>query len=213
MWKTHPTLPIWESAGAQLPVPCSRGDLLCQVDLWCVWVDRSPRAREEVGLQRKEERRLNLNQNVWLPTLGREKGNGGGWQVKKHTRKLFYQIGKMWKDLNIWLHTKSLVFQPLLAHSLTRALQDVKGFPLNQNQAPEQSFSRDGQEAPDIFILNGSVQTRQTSKCIFSFRYTENVWLHLQPLETATVRYPWKQDCQWFSRCPHTWRRASGWVC
>lgn len=146
MWKRHPTLPIWESAAAQLPVPCSRGELLCQVDLWCVWVDRSPWAREEVGLQRKEERRLNLNQNVWLPTLGKGKGNGGGWQEKK-----LLPNRENVKRPQDWLHAGSLVFQPLLAHSLTRALQDVKGSPLNQNQAAEQSFSRARKHQTSLF--------------------------------------------------------------
>lgn len=80
---------------------CSRGDLHCQVDLWCVWVDRLPWAREEVGLQRKEGRRLNLHQNVWLPTLGKGRDSGGGWKVEKHMRKLHYQIGKRWKDFKI----------------------------------------------------------------------------------------------------------------
>lgn len=75
----------------------SRGDLHCQVDLWCIWADRSPRAREEVGLQRKEERRLNLNQNVWLPTLGKGRGNGG--RVEKVQRNLYDRIRKKWKDL------------------------------------------------------------------------------------------------------------------
>lgn len=85
---------------------CSRGDLHCQVDLRCIWVDRSPWAREEVGLQRKEERRLNLHQNVWLPTLGKGRGNGGRWKVKKQRRKLHYQIGKRWKGF--WDFTQDL---------------------------------------------------------------------------------------------------------
>lgn len=61
---------------------CSRGDLHCQVDLWCFWADRLPWAREEVGLQRKEERRLNLHQNVWLPAEGRGEAVGEGGKSK-----------------------------------------------------------------------------------------------------------------------------------
>lgn len=80
---------------------CSRGDLHCQVDLWCIWVDRLPWAREEVGLQRKEGRRLNLHQNVWLPTAGKGRGSGGGWKLKRQMRKLHYQIGKRWRNFKV----------------------------------------------------------------------------------------------------------------
>lgn len=109
---------------------CSRGDLHCQVDLWCFWVDRLPWAREEVGLQRKEERRLNLHQNVRLPVLGKGRGTGGGCKVKKHMRKLHYQIGKRWKDLKI-LH-KISGFSTLKAQIRARALQGVE----SQSHAP-----------------------------------------------------------------------------
>lgn len=96
---------------------------------------RVPGAREEVGLQRKEGRRLNLHQNVWLPVLGKGRGSGGGWKGRKPGKTALpnREMGKRPR-----FYTRSRAFHVLLEQSPIRALSsklvtNLKGsFPKNR---------------------------------------------------------------------------------
>lgn len=100
---------------------------------------RAPGAREEVGLQRKEGRRLKLHQNVWLPVLGKGRGGGGGWKGRK-LGKTALPNRKMRKKQRFY--TRSRVFGALLGLCSLQISQEPEG-KLSQEQ---------GQEAADIPI-------------------------------------------------------------
>lgn len=104
---------------------------------------RAPGAREEVGLKRKEGRRLNLHQNVWLPVLGKGRGSGGGWKGRK-PGKTALPNREMRKRQRFY--TRSRVFGALLEQSPIRALSSKAVKQL------EGSFPKNSQEAADIPI-------------------------------------------------------------
>lgn len=70
-------------------------------------------------MQRKEGRRLNLHQNVWLPVLGKGRGSGGGWKGRKPGKTALpnREMGKRPR-----FYTRSGAFHELLEQSPIRAL-------------------------------------------------------------------------------------------
>lgn len=116
-------------------------------------------------MQRKEGRRLNLHQNVWLPVLGKGRGSGGGWKGEK-LGKLHCQIGKWGKD-------RDFPQDPGLSmRSSNKA--PLRHFPPNQLSTFRESFPRIESGSTRHPILTSSEQTRQEQECVPKFRYSEN---------------------------------------
>lgn len=135
MWKTHPTLAIWESAGAELPALLLKGR--SPLSGWfAMRLSWRIALGEGGGGSAKEGRKEIKPPSICVVTYAREgERQWGKVESQKAEEKIALpNRGKVKRLLRFYMRSPAL--QPLVAQSFSRALRGGEGFPTSQRQAP-----------------------------------------------------------------------------